>query len=444
MIIGNSNIGRKMKKLMFIVVLLIASASLYSQGLDTVWTYNLMPNQLTNAVFSPDEQYVFATHYYIDPNNNKKFVYLSKFDKNNGNLMWTTDTIIGLKQFSEDGKSFYTYDMERFSYPEFLKLNPPIIPKGIKFNLSMYELDENTQLMYTINNNGVAKLPMSKSDYDSTIAIFDLKNIEYSKYIPLNDSNKFVQYIHTNKNSNNFVLISFNSYEFKKEYYNNFFVDLWDKKTNKFVRNIYSMLNTQFSDMPIVKYSPDGKLLGILTDSLRLYETGNYNWGYTFPILWPRYFNFSMNSKNVYISTLGNFIQLYNIDSKNIIYSNNFIYTKRFINEGANNEFLTSWLADKLTLIRINPTSIDANRGDSKLKNIDNIILEICCFDLGGEYVNYSITDLSGNIIVDNFKTGIRSDNSIIVDINKLSNGVYLINFNLNNENLNYKFIVVR
>jgi hypothetical protein len=440
MIIGNSNIGRKMKKLMFIVVLLIASVSTYSQGLDTVWTYNLMPNQLTNAVFSPDEQYVFATHYYEDVNG-KTTVYLSKFDKANGKLLWTTDTIMGIKQFSDDGKFFYTYNMERFSYPEFkFQTVFNFDSTKMKFKLWSFNIDEEKNIGIAINDKRFVPNGTNETDYDSSLVFFDSQALKFSEIQSHPDSTRLLYDAQISPTTDDFVTILKKMIEINNKPYYDYIIDLWNLKSKLLSKNIFKQIQIQFSFPPIVKYSPDGKLLGILTDSLRLYETGNYILMYTFPFRYVYNFSFMASNSKIMVHRIPIALEIYDLTEKNLIASADLQSDLFFINSNLNQEILTN-IGYSLTLIKFKNTAISENI--EILNTIGSDFVDIKLYKSIINDFSIKIFNIQGSE-QKAIKYKLINENNIVVDISTLITGIYILKFQNGSEEYTHKFIIVR
>ncbi|OGU58108.1 MAG: hypothetical protein A2X64_05555 [Ignavibacteria bacterium GWF2_33_9] len=94
--------------LLVILIFICSSPSLFSQTKDTLWTRDVWPLTLINGVFSPDDQFIYAT---CLQNNTD---YLVRKYNSNGDLISEIDTIGGIRQFSEDGRFFWNYYGDKY------------------------------------------------------------------------------------------------------------------------------------------------------------------------------------------------------------------------------------------------------------------------------------------------------------------------------------------
>jgi hypothetical protein len=442
-----------MKTIYFILLLLIISSAgsfnLFAQTKDTLWTYDCGKYYLSNAVFSPDNQFIYATCSFT-----KHEVW--KFDLQ-GHRIWVNDSVGGIKQFSEDGRFFWNYYGDKYDAVTFQKLFPF---GGGGYNISGWDFEVNEK-----SNLGIAcgygkQISTQYRNYfDSCLIQFRLSNMQTLKFTsyPGKVFGYTASTIHPSGNEVAFLIGS----EAKKDnepypYTDTMRIEIWRLSELTKEREIQIVMPTIAGSLNL-KYSPDGSVLGYLHDGkLTLYNTTDYS------VVWENddrfgvinNFIWSFDMQNLYLSFYTNmtFMGLCKLDyqNKSLIIDYKPSSGNYFINLNKELSLIVTHWANKLEVLDNTLTSIN------EPFNTKNYQVKLTQTQIGTEFVlsinanipeaaTYTITNMLGKqctkALTINLEQGL---NQFEIYTSILPSGTYFLNLTIDDHTRNLKFMVVK
>ena len=422
------------------VIFCFSSFSTFA-GSDTLWTRFNYPWLISNAVFSPDGNYIYATGGYNTTR-------LYQYDLN-GNLISQNDTVGGMKQFSQDGKYFYNFIGGKYEISTCKRVG------GIG------GWDGNNVRIYDINETADIGIATTQTDIgyvlDSNFIFFKPSNFEVIEYLT-HPGTKYgeniweLNGISIAPNGSFAALFVSNRYNINQTAYGEEYVEIWDVSKRKLLKSLYSN-PSKYSEKIKLQFSPDGKYLGISNErKLFLYSTIDWSlihtFDYTQSVGGVTAFCFSKDNRKLYVA--GDGIIKINLDTKIVDYTYYYAWESCFITESRDNSYLLSEANAGALLVlfdntisgveeEINPNIISISPNPAM--DILNITITIETAQL----LVYSISNLKGNPIIPNMKKELNSGiNQFLVNVSELTNGVYLLNATLDGQSKSYKFVVER
>jgi len=435
-----------------LVLLLSFSQNLFSQEKDTLWTRDVWPLTLINGVFSPDDQFIYAT---CLQNNTDYFV--RKYNSN-GDLISEIDTIGGIRQFSEDGQFFWNYFSDKYDANTFKKLNDFATNK-----INLYEWPKVDYWDVTINTrknigigttwHGIITSTESTMDFDSNIVIFSPSDSKIIK-VTSNTSKRYrllANCVHPD--GQEVAYVSAGLVIDEPSYFDTVKIEIWNIKENQKLREIYLSGITDMQRAKL-KYSPDGSVLGYQHDGkLTLYSTTDYSvvWESDFGIIMN--FGWSSDTKYFYINSFPtNFgLSKYTFPEMKKIYLYPKFESTKFINFNKDNSLiLCSYSTARLYLLDNTVTSVadpvfTENYKTSIIQNQTNSDLILSINAIQPNIAEYTITNSLGKIcsqsVILNLEQG---QNNFEINLSNLNSGIYFLNLTIDNYTHNLKFMVVR
>ena len=430
------NFSKLLTLAVFVLVLFGGEQQAFSEE-GIIWTRDVMPYTLINAVFSPDDQYIYATIGY-------KTIDVVKYDLQ-GNVLDTIKGIGGIKQFSEDGQFFWNYNGDKYDANTFQKL---LSFGGGGYNISGWQWQINEKSDIGVAHGGINA---SKVTQDSNLIFFrpsDCKLLSYTSYpdkhyqfraIGINPSGtEMAIYILTNRydmNSGEYVVDSMK-------------LEIWNIQEFKKLREIKMERGTNI----LLKYSPDGSVLGYQHDGkLTLYSTTDYSVVWESTGILSYLFNWTNDMKYLYCSQMEFGLNKYNYDTKLMIHHFNLPSYSEFINfDSKNNYCICSWGDGELILLDNTISSVSDPFFTEKYQTTitqeqTNKSTNLLINAQLPTKATYTITNSLGVICSKPITLNlVQGQNNYEINTTNLQSGTYFINLTIQDHTTNLKFIVVR
>lgn len=423
-----------------------------AQTKDTLWTRDVWPLTLINGVFSPDDQFIYAT---CLQNNTD---YLVRKYNLNGDLISKIDTIGGIRQFSEDGRFFWNYSGDKYDANTFLKI---FSFGGGGHNISkwFWSITESNDIGVVATDDGKFKDTENRTYYFDNLKIFQPSNskILMDTAYPGNIFTFNAVSIKPNSKEVAFLVQSI-----ARDYKGNFFTDtsrieIWDLTSFSKKKEIQIQKPKNFGDGLLLKYSPDGSVLGYQHDgNLTLYSTTDYSvvWE-SDDSLFPRIFNFTWtkNNANMFLSFYADlkFMGICRLNNLNKSFEKVYIPSSgtEFINFNSDLTQIITNLSDSLELLYYRPESIQDDFFDNfKIncfaKSTSNILrIELVSSNSYKSII--SIVDTIGFTVIPQKEFPIYEKSNVWeFDISFLKSGTYFVRIQIDGHSYEVKFAIVR
>jgi hypothetical protein len=443
--VAHLKLGKILSLAIFLMVLFASGQQAKSED-GIIWTKDFFPYKLLNAVFSPDDQFIYATC--------TDAYYVFKYDLQ-GNKIDSIMNVGGIKQFSKDGKYFWNFYGDKYDATTFEKIYS--FAGGIVDNINDWNLEINEAANLGIACSYGKKIRTYYSvQYDSSLIIVDLTDghiISYTAY-PGDNAYGFSQESISPDGSKVAFLTGRTVTDKQEEYTAEMHIEIW--KLPEFVKDKQIILDLsgdkQSSDLRL-KFSPDGSVLGYQHDGgVTLYSTTDYS------VVWESEsgdiynFNWDNNNKYFYLST--GFSGMYKIEyeTKNKIftYPKNIVIATKYINFNKNNNHILCGNSTLLVLLDNTITSVSdpffiEEYETTLLQNQTNNNYQLQIVAIQPNIVNYFISDAIGNILIPNLTQNLMQGINVFdIETSALPSGTYFINIEISGHSQTLKFIVVR
>ena len=439
----------KLGKILSLAVILLALSAFGQQAKSedgVIWTKDFSPYKLLNAVFSPDDQFIYATCTDI--------YYVIKYDLQ-GNILDTIKNVGGIRKFSEDGKYFYTFWGEKFDALTFEKV---ATFGGGGYNIGgwWFQLNDAKDIGIATTGGGYIIDEQYGRYYDSNFIMFKPSTMEvtrFSCYPGSEGKKKSIKVLSLNPNGDEFALITTSvkrNYKAELEI-ESYQIEIWKIDPLEMVQKITPQVPGNFDALNL-KYSPDGSVLGYQHDGkLTLYSTTDYSVVWESGEIYAWNFAFSPDMKYIYIAEDIHGVIKYAYESKTKIASFWQAIGSIFLNFSKNNNYLLLSSSDwKIVFADNNFTSITDpfftnEYKTTLLQNQTNGNYQLQIEATQPNIVNYFISDAIGNILIPNLTQNLEQGiNQFDIETSGLPSGSYFINIEIAGHSQTLKFIVVR
>ncbi len=429
-----------MKKIQFIFVLffLLISGQRAQAENGIIWEKVFLPYKLLNAVFSPDDKYIYATCTDI--------YYVIKYDLE-GNILDTIKNVGGIRKFSDDGKYFWNEAADKYEYTSLSKVVPF---GGGNYKILSWNWDINEKSDIGVAHGNTIRA----TSQDSNLILFKLSTGELLKYTSHQD--KTFQFekmgIHPNGKENSFI-VSRTKFNGKDYYTDAVKLEIWSIPELKKIREIGITIPTALDSRFLrLRYSPDGSVLGYQHDGkLTLYSTTDYSVVWESEIPYIRNFNWSSNMEFLAFSTGTDGIYKMQFGKNEIKYRYPNMNGSLYIHfNDANSKILCSHNEGWVCLLDNTVTSITdpfftTDYKTTLIQNQTNGNYQLQIEALQPNILTYSISDINGNIIQPNITQNLeQGTNQIDLETTIFPSGTYFINIEIASHTTTIKFMLVR
>ena len=441
-----SRYGRKLSLAAFLLVLLISGQRAQAEN-GVIWEKNFMPYKLLNAVFSPDDKYIYATCTDI--------YYVIKYDLE-GNILDTIKNVGGIRKFSDDGKYFWNYNGDKYDATTFERLsqlfdenNQPDYWKDDDYWRININSDKDIAVATTWH--GKVTSTQYTQVFDSNLIVFkpsESKIIKITSHNP-NTYRYLASSLHPNGKEVAYVVASLKQGE--DRYFDYVGVEVWNLETDEKVGSFQLEIPKLWNEV-LLRYSPDGSVLGYQHDGkLTLYSTTDYSVLWESGEIYAWNFAFSPDMKFLYISKAEEGLDILDINKNKIVFHLNLPSYSLFINfNKSNTSCLCSWGNPMLILLDNTVTSITDPFFTTEYKTTlkqnptkGNYQLQIDA--LQPNILTYYISDINGNIIQPNITQNLeQGTNQIDLETTIFPSGTYFINIEIASHTTTIKFMLVR